>query len=82
MLATDKQINYLCSLAKKVEKVRIANEKDKTIVAHFPNYIDWQSERHLGGLQKMMQTYESEHIEIFLCLHKYHINSVEHLNKC
>ena len=48
MLATDKQINYLCSLAKKVEKVRIANEKDKTIVVHFPNYIDWQSERHLG----------------------------------
>ena len=48
MLATDKQINYLCVLAKKVEKIKAINSKRNVITASLPEYIDWQRERHLG----------------------------------
>lgn len=48
MLATDKQINYLCALAKKVEKIKAINSKRNVITASLPEYIDWQCERHLG----------------------------------
>lgn len=48
MLATDKQINYLCVLAKRVARVKAANEIDRVITAELPEYIDWQQERHLG----------------------------------
>ena len=48
MLATDKQINYLCSLADKVEKIKAINVKEKVIVANLPEYIDWIKERRLG----------------------------------
>lgn len=48
MLATDKQINYLCALAKKVEKIKAINSKRNVITASLPEYIDWQRERHLG----------------------------------
>ncbi len=48
MLATDKQINYLCVLAKKVEKIKKMNINRNVIVANLPEYIDWQRERHLG----------------------------------
>lgn len=43
MLATEKQINYLCVLAKKVELIRQANPQMK-----LPNYINWQTERYKG----------------------------------
>lgn len=48
MLATNKQIDYLCVLAKKVEKIKKINSKKKVIAANLPEYIDWQCERKLG----------------------------------
>ncbi len=41
MLATDKQIKYLCSLADKVEKIKAINKSAKVIKANMPEYIDW-----------------------------------------
>ena len=52
MLATDKQIDYLCSLAKKVEKIKVVNGKKKVIMAKLPDYIDWNVERHFGVTTK------------------------------
>lgn len=52
MLATDKQINYLCVLAKKVEKIKAINRKANVIMANLPEYIDWQRERSLGVTTK------------------------------
>lgn len=48
MLATDKQINYLCKLANKIELIKNINKEKKAILVPLPNYIDWQEERHLG----------------------------------
>ena len=42
--ATDAQINYLCVLAQKVELIR---RKDPDLTK-YPEYIDWQTERHKG----------------------------------
>lgn len=47
-LATDKQINYLCKLANKIELIKNINKEKKAILVPLPNYIDWQEERHLG----------------------------------
>lgn len=47
MLATDKQINYLCALANKVEKIKVINSKINAI-ENLPEYIDWHQERHMG----------------------------------
>lgn len=47
MLATDKQINYLCALANRVEKIKVINSKINAI-KNFPEYIDWYQERHMG----------------------------------
>ena len=49
MLATDKQINYLCVLAKKVELIKQANPQ-----MTLPDYINWQTERYKG-----VTTYEA-----------------------
>lgn len=48
MLATDKQIKYLCALAAKVEKIKAINGPAKVIKATLPAYINWDSERKLG----------------------------------
>ena len=48
MLATDKQIKYLCALAAKVEKIKAINGTAKVIKATLPAYINWDSERKLG----------------------------------
>lgn len=48
MLATDKQISYLCFLAKKVERIKQLNKIRKSIVATLPDYIDWNVERNMG----------------------------------
>lgn len=48
MLATDKQISYLSTLALKVEKIKAINNKTKVITANLPEYINWQHERHMG----------------------------------
>lgn len=48
MLATDKQINYLCFLANKVEKIKSIVIKEKVAIKNLPDYIDWTKERHLG----------------------------------
>lgn len=45
MLATDKQIKYLCALADKVEKIKAINKSAKVIKANLPEYIDWAKER-------------------------------------
>lgn len=47
MLATDKQINYLCALANRVEKIKVINRKINAI-KNLPEYIDWYQERHMG----------------------------------
>ncbi len=47
MLATDKQINYLCALANRVEKIKIINSEINAI-KNLPAYIDWHQERHMG----------------------------------
>ena len=44
MLATDKQIKYLCALADKVEKIKAINKSAKVIKANLPEYIDWAKE--------------------------------------
>ena len=54
MLATDKQINYLCKLANKIELIKNINKEKKAILVPLPNYIDWQEERHLGVRVEMM----------------------------
>lgn len=46
MLATDKQINYLCFLAKKVEKIKSIVIKEKVAIKNLPEYIDWTKERY------------------------------------
>ncbi len=46
MLATDKQINYLQSLADKVERKRKEHPDAFDKVA--PQYINWHTERHKG----------------------------------
>lgn len=46
MLATDKQIKYLCALADKVEKIKAKNKSAKVIKANLPEYIDWVKERN------------------------------------
>ena len=43
MLATDKQINYLCILAQRVELIKQANPH-----ITLPDYINWQTERYKG----------------------------------
>ena len=48
MLATDKQIKYLCALADKVEKIKAINKSAKVIKANLPGYIDWSKERNKG----------------------------------
>lgn len=48
MLATDKQIKYLCALADKVEKIKSINKSAKVIKANLPEYIDWAKERNKG----------------------------------
>lgn len=48
MLATDKQINYLCFLANKVEKIKSIVIKEKVAIKNLPEYIDWIKERRLG----------------------------------
>ena len=48
MLATDKQIKYLCALADKVEKIKAINKSAKVIKANLPGYIDWAKERNKG----------------------------------
>ena len=48
MLATDKQIKYLCALADKVEKIKAINKSAKVIKANLPEYIDWAKERNKG----------------------------------
>ena len=48
MLATDKQIKYLCALADKVEKIKAINQSAKVIKANLPEYIDWAKERNNG----------------------------------
>ena len=48
MLATDKQIKYLCSLADKLEKIKAINKSAKVIKANLPEYIDWAKERNKG----------------------------------
>lgn len=45
MLATDKQIKYLQSLADKVE--RMHKTHPKAVKSH-PPYINWETERHKG----------------------------------
>lgn len=47
MLATDKQILYLCALANRVEKIKVINSKINAI-KNLPEYIDWHQERHMG----------------------------------
>lgn len=50
MLATDKQINYLCYLAEKAEKMR--NYIDEKLPGAIKEkkciFINWQTERYLG----------------------------------
>ena len=48
MLATDKQIKYLCALADKVEKIKAINKSAKIIKANLHEYIDWAKERNKG----------------------------------
>lgn len=48
MLATDKQIKYLCALADKVEKIKAINKSAKVTKANLPEYIDWAKERNKG----------------------------------
>ena len=48
MLATDKQIKYLCALADKVEKIKAINKSAKVIKSNLPGYIDWAKERNKG----------------------------------
>ena len=48
MLATDKQIKYLCALADNVEKIKAINKSAKVIKANLPGYIDWAKERNKG----------------------------------
>lgn len=47
MLATEKQINYLCALANRVEKIKVINSKINAI-KNLPEYIDWHQECQLG----------------------------------
>ena len=56
MLATDKQINYLCILAKRVELIKQANPH-----ITLPEYINWKTERYKG-----VTTYDaSERIDAY-----------------
>ena len=56
MLATDKQINYLCILAQRVELIKQANPH-----ITLPEYINWQAERYKG-----VTTYDaSERIDAY-----------------
>ena len=56
MLATDKQINYLCILAQKVELIKQANPH-----LTLPDYINWKTERYKG-----VTTYDaSERIDAY-----------------
>ena len=48
MLATDKQIKYLCALADTVDKIKAINKSAKVIKANLPEYIDWAKERNKG----------------------------------
>nr|DAH48213.1 MAG TPA: hypothetical protein [Caudoviricetes sp.] len=48
MLATKKQIDYLCYLAERVEKIKRINENKKVIVSILPDFIDWKTEKKYG----------------------------------